>query len=128
MKTNKRKFGDLGESIACKFLMKRGFEVIERNYLRKWGEIDIVAKKMDKIHFVEVKTASTDFSVPHETIDSYRTEENIHPLKLARMARAIESYIGETGFNGDWQMDGAVVLIDKDKRQAKVSFIENINI
>jgi len=128
MKTQKRKFGDLGENIACKFLMKRSFEIVEKNYLRKWGEIDIIARKSEKLHFIEVKTSSHDFLVPHETKDSYRIEENMHPLKILRMTKAIESYLTETGFEGEWQMDGAVVLIDKDKRQAKVSFIENINI
>lgn len=128
MKTDKRKLGDLGENIACKFLMKRGFQIVERNYLRKWGEIDIIAKRNAVLHFVEVKTSSVDFSVPHETKDFYRIEENIHPLKLARMIRAVESYLLGNGFEGEWQMDGVVVSLDKIKRQAKVSFIENINI
>ncbi len=57
-KTEKRKTGDLGEEIAVMFLMKQGFSIVERNYLRKWGEIDIVAKKDGTLYFVEVKTVS----------------------------------------------------------------------
>ncbi len=128
MKSDKRKFGDLGEDVACKFLMKRGFEVIERNYLKKWGEIDIVAKKGDDLHFIEVKTISSSSFVPHETKDAYRAEDNIHPQKIMRMNKAIESYLIENDFEGEWQMDGAIVSIDTSKRQAKVSYIENINI
>ena len=60
--TEKRKTGNLGEDLACRFLMKRGFDVIERNYLKKCGEIDIIATNKGKIHFIEVK------SVSHETI------------------------------------------------------------
>ena len=48
--------------------MKRGFKIIERNYLKKWGEIDIVAVKNRKYYFVEVKTVSRENleSVTHE--------------------------------------------------------------
>ena len=48
--TEKQKVGRIGEDIACKFLMKHGFEVADRNYLRKWGEIDIIAKKRGVLH------------------------------------------------------------------------------
>ena len=57
-RTEKRKLGDIGENIACDFLKRRGFEIIERNYLRKWGEIDIVARKRNVIRFVEVKSVN----------------------------------------------------------------------
>ena len=55
LKTAKRRLGDIGENLACVFLEKRGFEILERNYLRKWGEIDIVTKKDGVIRFIEVK-------------------------------------------------------------------------
>ncbi len=58
-RTEKRILGDLGEDLACKFLLKKDFVIIERNYLRKWGEIDIIAKKNAKIHFIEVKKRFT---------------------------------------------------------------------
>ena len=67
--TEKRRLGDLGENIACSFLEKRGFEIIERNYLRKWGEIDIVTKKGGVVRFIEVKSGVT-----RGTLDSYRLE------------------------------------------------------
>ncbi|MBX4181397.1 YraN family protein, partial [Candidatus Parcubacteria bacterium] len=57
-RTEKRKLGDIGENIACDFLKNRGYTIVERNYLRKWGEIDIVARKGEVIHFVEVKSVS----------------------------------------------------------------------
>ncbi|MBU4223686.1 YraN family protein, partial [Patescibacteria group bacterium] len=42
MQTEKQKIGELGENIACKFLMKHGHEILDRNYRKKWGEIDVV--------------------------------------------------------------------------------------
>lgn len=51
-----KKIGDLGEDIAVIFLEKRGFQVIDRNYRKKTGEIDIVAHKDGFYYVIEVKT------------------------------------------------------------------------
>lgn len=127
-KTDKRKLGDLGEEIACNFLIKHGFKIIERNYLKKWGEIDIIAEKAGIVHFVEVKTVSSDLSVIRETNDSYRAKENIHPWKLQRLSRAIESYLLEFEREGDWHMDAVIVLLDSKNKKAQANYIENINL
>ena len=47
-KTQKQKVGNLGENLACRFLAERGFKIVERNYRKKWGELDIVAEKNKK--------------------------------------------------------------------------------
>ena len=57
-KTEKRRKGDLGESIAVKFLEGKGYKVLARNYLKPWGEIDIIVEKERVLHFVEVKTVT----------------------------------------------------------------------
>ena len=44
-KTAKQKVGEIGENVACRFFVKQNFTIIERNYWKKWGEIDIIAKK-----------------------------------------------------------------------------------
>lgn len=119
-RTEKRKLGDIGENVACEFLRRRGLEVIERNYLRKWGEIDIVAKKSGYIHFIEVK------SVSYGTVQGYRPEDNMHPWKLKRLSRAIQTYLLERKINGDWQLDVITVQIDQENRRARAEIIENI--
>ncbi|MBE6705529.1 MAG: YraN family protein [Ruminococcaceae bacterium] len=53
--TNREK-GDLGEDIAAEYLARLGYEILERNYTVKGGEIDIIAKDGDTLVFVEVKT------------------------------------------------------------------------
>ncbi len=120
--TEKRKTGDLGESIAIKYLEGKGFKVLEQNYLKPWGEIDIVAKKGSKLYFIEVKT------VTHETNGSniYRAEDNVHPFKLKRLERTINSYLVENREEGEWQMDLVVVMLDKESKKAKVKYIEGI--
>lgn len=114
----KRKLGNIGENVACMFLEKHGFEVIERNYLRKWGELDIVTKKGGKIHFVEVKSVSY--------VTNIRAEENMHPQKLKRLHRAIQTYLLEKHIDADWQLDLAIVKINESNRTAKVEMLENI--
>lgn len=118
-RTEKRKLGDIGENIACDFLKRRGFEIIERNYLRKWGEIDIVARKSNLIHFIEVK------SVTHGT-SGYRPEDNMHPWKLKRLSRAIQTYLLDRKIDCDWQLDLITVKIDLQNRKARVEIIKNI--
>ena len=119
-RTEKRKLGDIGENIACDFLKRRGFEIIERNYLRKWGEIDIVARKRNVIRFVEVK------SVNRETSSGYRPEDNMHPWKLKRLGRTIQTYLLHKNLDCDWQLDLITVKMDMNIRKARVEIIENI--
>ncbi len=120
--------GKIGEDIACTFLMKHGFSVLERNFLKKWGEIDIIARKAGRLHFVEVKTVSCEniSSISRET-DSYRPEENVHEWKLKRLARTIQSYLMEKREeDSDWQFDVAAVFYDENKRQAKVCITSDV--
>ena len=68
-KTAKRQIGDTGEGVACKYLEQRGYAVVERNYLKPWGEIDIVAQKANKLYFIEVKKCTRNrigFSILHK--------------------------------------------------------------
>ena len=124
--SNSQKIGQVGEDIACKFLMKHGFTVLERNYTKKWGEIDIIAQKEDVLYFVEVKSKSVsglDFVSP----ETSRPEDNMHPWKLKRLSRVIETYlISKRLGNIKWQFDLLVVYLDIDKKMARVNRIENI--
>ena len=54
--TQKSEIGKLGENLACEYLKNKGYWVIERNFRRPWGELDIVARQKDgTLVFVEVK-------------------------------------------------------------------------
>lgn len=127
-RTEKRKVGDLGEGEACLFLMKRGFEIVERNYLRKWGEIDIIARKGQKLHFVEVKTVSHLPYVTYETRngDNYRPEDNIHPWKLKRLSRVIQTYLLNVSYVTDWQFDVITVYLDSSAGKTEVNYLDDV--
>jgi putative endonuclease len=52
---NKRQLGTQKETVAAAYLEKEGYEIVERNYYTRHGEIDIIAKEEEYIVFVEVK-------------------------------------------------------------------------
>ncbi|MGB9691009.1 MAG: YraN family protein [Candidatus Sumerlaeaceae bacterium] len=80
--TLNRQLGDKGEEIAARFLANEGFRIIERNYRCPAGEIDIIAERNDRLHFVEVKTRSTlDKFAPEDAVDS---EKRRHIRRAAR--------------------------------------------
>lgn len=125
-RTDKRRLGDIGENIACTFLEKHGFEIIERNYLRKWGEIDIVARKAQVMRFVEVKSVSGVTLRQGSGQAGYRPEDNMHPGKLRRLARTIQTYMLHKKLDCDFQLDLITVKMNMTTRQARVELIENI--
>ena len=129
--TEKQKIGRIGEDCACQYLKKLGCVILDRNYLKKWGELDIVAMKGNMIHFIEVKSVSRNISdndVIRETNDSYRAEDNMHPWKLKRLGRAVQSYLLDKDISDDieWQFDVATVYIDMNKRLSKVFLLEDV--
>lgn len=121
--TKKQKIGQIGENIACMFLKKHGYAIIDRNYRKKWGEIDIVAKKDRVLHFIEVKSVS--YKVNHET---HQPEENVHPWKRKRLARAVQTYIlaNKVSDETEWQIDVLAVFLDFNRRKAKIRTTKNI--
>lgn len=126
--SDKQKVGKLGEDVAEKFLVKHGFSILDRNYTKKWGEIDIVAEKGNVIHFIEVKAVARKDFVTQETIDYYRPEDNVHPWKLKRLSRTIQTYLlhKKAPDEKEWQLDIMAVFLDMDKRQARVRITENV--
>lgn len=125
MNLSRKQIGDLGESIAEKFLVKRGHKIIQRNYWQKCGEIDIISQKKGTLRFVEVKTVSRE-NLKREESDSFRPEDNLHPWKFQRMTRAIQIYLIERDTQTPWQIDVVTVRLNVRSKKAKVDYIENI--
>ncbi|KKW35987.1 hypothetical protein A2852_00980 [Candidatus Adlerbacteria bacterium RIFCSPHIGHO2_01_FULL_54_23] len=127
-KTAKRQTGDIGEGVACHWLENRGYKVIERNYLKPWGEIDIVAEKAKKLYFVEVKSVSRESFAKLGSREMYRPEENVHPSKLKRLHRAVQTYLLDRKVpeNRPWQIDVVCVYLNFEDRKARVEVLENV--
>jgi putative endonuclease len=68
--------GKKGEELALRFLKKRGYRIIEKNYVCKMGEMDIIAKEKDTLVFIEVKTrTSTLFGPPQLAVNSSKQRQ-----------------------------------------------------
>ena len=108
-----------GELVAAEFLEGKGHRIKDRNFRRPYGELDIVSlDRSGKVHLVEVK------SVSWET--PYRPEENIHPIKVQRLLRIIQSYLSFKGVEGDWQFDVIAVYLDPIQKRARVRYLEDV--
>jgi len=122
-----RLIGNVGEEIACKWLKKHDFLLIERNYNKKWGEIDIIAAKDKILHFFEVKSVNrTKGEVDGEK--SHRPEENVHNLKVKRLKRAIQTYLLERkyGLEAEFKFHIILVYMNQSTKRAKVTLMEDI--
>ncbi len=120
-----KEIGDKGEDIACEWLKKHDFLLVERNYNKKWGEIDIIAAKDKIIHFIEVKSVTLKEKKRER---GHRPEENVHELKQRRLKKVIQTYLFERryGFDAEFQFHVVLVYMNAVTRRAKVTFMENI--
>ncbi len=106
-----RKKGDIAEEKACEFLNSKGFKIVEQNfYAKKLGEIDIIARQDETLHFVEVKSAD-DYEV---------AVNNITKSKLSKLKRSVDYYLQIKKLNISFCID-AIIVVEND-----IEFLENI--
>lgn len=125
-RTDKRITGDLGEDIACRYLRNKGHIILERNYLRSVGEIDIVSECQGVLYFIEVKSVSRSFvSCETKESDEYRPEDNIHKDKVRRLSRAINIYLNERRVAEfvDWKIAFMTIKLDRKSKKAVVNYM-----
>ncbi len=122
MTTIGKKIGDTGENFAKEFLLKNGFKILEQNHWRKWGEIDIIARKNDMLHFVEVKTSIWQNS-------SFTPEDRVNVSKRQKFARIIETYLLESNLEeDDFQVDIISVYLNDNTSLNKIEVLEDIDL
>ena len=118
--------GKIGEEAVANNFKRKGHRILERNYRKKWGEIDIVAEKGGIIHFVEVKTVSHETNNKYVPRETWLPEENVQQHKLKKLSRAIESWLLEHEYEGEWQIDVASVWLDRKNKSGRIKILENI--
>ncbi len=86
MVDNRQNLGKTGETIASNFLKKKGYTIVTRNYRRKFGEIDIIARDRDYLVFIEVKTRTgTSHGHPLEAI-TFKKQRQISKVAQCYLA------------------------------------------
>lgn len=92
---DKRKvLGGRGEELAVRYLRKRGYKVIERNYRCLWGEIDLIARNKGTLVFVEIKTrSSSGFGLPQEAVDRFKQGKLVQVAKAYMAQHHLEDTI-----------------------------------
>ncbi|MES2225530.1 MAG: YraN family protein [Patescibacteria group bacterium] len=125
--SSRKDIGNLGEQIAAEYLRRRGFTVVDRNIVRKTGELDVVARKGDVLHVVEVKTVLCD-SFPNDATsdDQYDPSVNLHAHKIQKVARTAEWYVASKDWKGEWQVDGILVWLRAHDGLARVRYFPQI--
>lgn len=120
------RIGQIGEEIAVKYLKSRGYTIIDRNFRVYYGEIDIICRKGENLHIIEVKTVSRDTIVGNSGRNrEFRPEDNIHQKKLNRLYKAIEIYLSERKLmNIKWQLDLITVEYSETEKKARVNMMQ----
>ena len=122
-----KEIGNLGEKIACEYLRRQKMKIIAQNVARKTGEIDVVAKADETLHFVEVKTiVCVQFPDDVHTQDAYDPTVNLHEAKIRRIARTSEWYVANTNWEGEWQIDAVLVWLRGRDGMARVRYLPQI--
>jgi putative endonuclease len=114
----RRDTGILGEKLACEYLGKKGYDIVETNYRCTEGEIDIIARQGDVLVFVEVRTKrSRQFGSP---------EESITGIKKERLRAVAEHYGQERDDLPDsWRIDVMAIQLDRNNKVKRLQHIEN---
>jgi len=114
--------GRLGEDLACEYLIKKGYKIIGRNARQKWGELDIIAKALDRtLVFVEVKTLRRGSGQAQE--ESLQPEDELTQPKLEKLKRTASLYAGHYPelINDDkgWRIDLIAILTSGEYNDIK---------
>ena len=107
-----------GEDLAAKYLQNHGYKIIERNFRKGYGEIDIITIKDNVLIFVEVKTrTSAKFGTPLEAITYYKIKSLIN---TARFYKLTHQKLPEA-----MRIDAISVFING--KSEEINHVENIN-
>lgn len=110
--------GRFGEEVACDYLHKNGYNVLNRNFRLQSGEIDIIASNNGLLCIIEVKTRqNTKYGLPCESVNSW---------KQLRIKKVAKGYISKNRFyNMNVRFDIIEVYMDFIKNTYTINHIKN---
>lgn len=107
--------GKLGEQLATNLLLKKGYEILERNFTFQKAEIDIIAKKGNELIIVEVKARnSAYFGDPQEFVT---------PSKIKLLVKAANEYVISNNLEVEVRFD--IVSVIKNNNVEQLEHFEN---
>lgn len=115
----------LGEDKACEFLRKHGYKIIERNFRKGYGEIDIVAihpstGSGQALVFIEVKTrTSNNFGSPLEAITYWKLKTLIKTAQYYKMTHP--------KLPDSLRIDAVSVILSHGEKVESIEHIKNIS-
>ncbi len=115
---NKKSVGQGGEDFACEYLKSKNYQIIERNWFCRGGEIDIIAKDGDELVFAEVRCKKK--SSPIKPIDT------VTYGKQMRILRAIEQYMFDNNLEVFARCDIVCVVYEKKGNETIFEIDEHI--
>lgn len=109
--------GKAGEDFAARYLRKNGYQILERNYHSRFGEIDIIAGKGEYIVFVEVKTRK-----PGSMVSPL---ESVTPSKQRKIRQTARFYLAAHQDGLQPRFDVACVTEVPGKHGFTIEYFEN---
>ncbi|MDE0535924.1 MULTISPECIES: YraN family protein [unclassified Tenacibaculum] len=107
--------GKKGEQLAVDYLLKNGYEIVEKNYRFQKAEVDIIAQKDDLLIAVEVKTRSS--------IDFGNPQDFVNPKKIKLLVSAIDNYVNDRDLDVEVRFD--IIAILREQGAFKIEHIKD---
>ena len=113
----KNRTGVWGEVYASRYLRDNGYEILDANYVCRFGEIDIAAQKNGTVCIVEVKTRNQKtVTNPMEAVDEG---------KRNRLEMAAKSFLSHVKMTAETSFDVCEVFVDDNDALVRINYIEN---
>jgi putative endonuclease len=107
MRLSRQTVGRLGERLAERHLIDQGARLLERNYRKDFGEIDLLVEDQGELVAVEVKTRDVE--------DFVRPEEVVRWSQLRRIVQAMTAYALDNDLlDRGWRIDVVLIVIERD--------------
>lgn len=109
---NLQKKGRLGEQLAVKYLLGKGFCIIAQNCRVGRYEIDIIASQNDKLYFFEVKSSFNE--------ENFNPIKRIEKTKISHLYKAAYAYQRKNKVEGEFVIEGISVLVNRAHKKATI--------
>ncbi len=115
-------FGYFAQDLTVKWLEERGYTILDQNFRRPWGEIDIICRKDNVIIFTEVKANKREYP-------GFEPELRVNHHKIEKIIRTARTYLAYKKLSDkqEWRIDVISVTLVREREIAKIRHYKNID-